>query len=223
MSGMDPEIKRTPIRTQYMRRDCTYNPEYLEAERAFARFTPLIESIVRRLRSLCSITASYDIEDLRSIIHTEFLRLHEKYDPSYGVDFPGYIKLNLERRARYYVVRSQKHRGHEVLALESDMYDDDPIEAIPDETAQQDLGRVERIASVPIESIEDETVRDIIYRVLINKEDIHSLARRYNVSPRSMALKIDAAGQYVRQIMQKDGAHEEIKEKGKREAEAGTD
>lgn len=34
-------------------------------------------------------------QDMRSEIQMEFLRLHSGYDPARGVDFPGYISMNL--------------------------------------------------------------------------------------------------------------------------------
>lgn len=199
-TGQEPV--RKSLHTAYMRRDA-HNPEYLDAEHALARFTPLIDSIMRQLRSWYSrYDTRQDDEDLRSFIQTEFLRLHDRYDPSYGVDFPGYIKMNLERRVRYYVGRSQKRIGNEVLAFASDITGN-YIESIPDEKAEREIGRIDCILSIPVEQIDDEVYRGIIEKIIAGV-DLYSLAAMYGVSPRSMAAKIDAAGKYARSVMQRE-------------------
>lgn len=198
----DRAKRRKAVQTPYMRRDSLYNPEYLDAERVLVRFAPLVESIVRKYRPWYGrYNTEQDAEDLRGDVQAEFLRLREKYDPSFGVDFPGYIKMNLERRIRYFIMRRQKHFGPEVLAFASDVTGN-YMEAIPDDKAEEDISRVERVLSIPVEKFEDETYRDIIRSVLSDGEDVHSLAKRYNVTPRSMMAKIEAAGKYAREIME---------------------
>lgn len=198
----EPAVKRKPVQTSYMRRDSEHNPEYLDAERALVRFSPLIENLMRKLRPWHSrYGSSQDMEDLRSIIQTEFLWLHYKYDPAYGVDFPGYIKMNLERRVRYCISRDHKKLGNEVLAFASDVTGN-YMESLPDEKAEQEMNRVDFLASIPIEALEDAAHREIIRQVVEEKADIYTLAHRYNISPRSMAARIEAAGRYARSVMQ---------------------
>lgn len=204
------DVQRKPLQTPYMRRDSIYNPEYLDAERALTRFTPLIESLLRKMRPWYGrYDNEQDIEDLRSNIQMEFLRLHERYNPAYGVDFPGYIKMNLERRVRYFVTRSQRRYGQELLTFASDNANTSFAESVPDEKAEKDLERIDRVESVPVEDLDDAVYRDIIRQILVEGTDIYTLAARYNVSARSMASRIDAAGRYARGIMEKQNAEKE--------------
>lgn len=193
---------RRPIQTPYMRRDSVYNPEFLDTQRLLDRFAPLIESVIRQLRPwYIKYSSKQDAEDLRSIVQLEFLQLHENYNPSYGVDFPGYIKMYLRGRVNYCVARHSKRTSREVLGFSSGGTDRSIAEMIPDEKAAGALESVDRSASVPLGLIDNEMYRDIIRMVLEEGADTHTLAKKYNMSPRAMAQTIEAAGDYARQIM----------------------
>lgn len=213
----EADALRQPVHTPYIRRDSTHNPEYLDPERLLARFAPLIQSVQRQMQPCFGRYQNVqDAEDLRALIELEFLRLHERYDPSYGVDFPGYIKLYLERRVYYYVSRRNRSDDKEVLTFGSNVTNN-YMESMPDHTAESDLQRVERIVSVPRDGFEDEFVRDIIEQILDHGADLDELADRYGITPRSMSMKIDAVGRYVRTRMME-------REDGKKEGtDAGTD
>lgn len=69
----------------------------------YTKFTPLRKSVARKLAS--SVPSYVDQEDLVSYINEQFVKLVREYDPTSGVDFPGYISKMLMTRAKYLFVR----------------------------------------------------------------------------------------------------------------------
>lgn len=211
------EIVRQPLQTPYMRRDSEHNPEFLDPERALARFAPLIDSIVRQLKTWRSNNGSVcDPEDLRSLAQLEFLHLHSRYDPAYGVDFPGYIKFNLRRRVIYAIDRMQRRTGREMLAFSPDGHRN-VLELTADNNAEDEMDRVEWVASVPFDAIEDADCRRIVSEVLVEGKDISAMARERGITVRSMAAKIDAAGRAVRFFVQQRSGKEQPEEDAEEE------
>lgn len=208
---------RKPIRARYLRRNADSNAEFLDAERMLERFTPLIENIVQQNRTwYMHHVTEYDIEDLRSIVQTEFLLLLERYDPSRNVDFQGYIKMFLERRVRGHIGAMRNRSSHELLTYTGNDGTCRPLEMVVDEHAERDMERVEYATSIPMNEIEDPSYRDIIQCILEENADVHTLADRYGVSPKAMLIRIEAVGRHVHQIMEsaEHGQKEEGTERG---------
>lgn len=178
------EIKRVPIRIPHNRRN-TFNPEFLDKEFLLEKFTPLIQSLHRYFCSYAGILDQPDdISDLYSQIQLEFLRLVQRYDPKRGVDFPGYVQLNLRYRVYYYVNKLQNRQNREHLLFRSDHSDNpldiddvgDTIWDKPDESVEQEIYRMEAIASIPWEDIHDELDRQLIREILVEHKTLHEIA-----------------------------------------------
>ena len=182
-------FNRVPITIEHNRRS-EYNPEFLDLNSLLNKFSPLFKSICRYFCSYAGILDKpYDIEDLYSQIQLEFLKLVKRYDPRRGVDFPGYIKLNLQNRIYYWVTRLQKLQNTERLLFwsedddeESDMdidlyYMNQQYYNLADPTNEQEQFRIEALMSLPWEKITDESDREMIIDIL-NHMSLEDIARK---------------------------------------------
>lgn len=100
-----------------------YTPENSEYEftrdvdRLWVQFEPLRKSVYRKLAP--SVPSIADREDLISFINEQFVKLVKEYDPTSGVDFPGYISKMLLVRSKGLYVRPV-NREHEREAQTTD-------------------------------------------------------------------------------------------------------
>ena len=100
-----------------------YTPENSEYEftrdvdRLWVQFEPLRRSVYRKLSP--SVPSVADREDLISFINEQFVKLVKEYDPTSGVDFPGYISKMLLIRSKGLYVRPV-NREHEREAQTTD-------------------------------------------------------------------------------------------------------
>lgn len=118
---MNNEIVRKPIAINFLRRS-EYNPELLDIDTLLVKYTPLFKSICNHFCSYVGILDNpLDIEDLYNQIQLEFVKLVKRYDPRRGVDFPGYVKFNLQNRVYYWVIKLQKLHSVEKLTFNTDM------------------------------------------------------------------------------------------------------
>ena len=182
-------IVRTPIIIEYNRRN-EYNPEFLDLDFLISKYTPLFKSICRYFCSYAGILDKpNDIEDLYSQIQLEFLKLVKRYDPRRGVDFPGYIKLNLQNRVYYWVTRLQKLQTTERLLFwseenneESDMeidlyYMNKQYYNLTDPSNEQEKFKIESLMSIPWEELKDESDREMVIDIL-NHMSLEDIARK---------------------------------------------
>lgn len=88
-----------------------------DVDALFVKFAPLRKSIQHKLTM--SVPSEADREDLISFINEQFVKLVKEYDPSSGVDFPGYITKMLTMRTKYLYVRPV-NREHEREAQTTD-------------------------------------------------------------------------------------------------------
>ena len=186
-SKVDKPI-RQPITSTYYRRNADFNPEFLDKEALLKKYDPLIRSIHKYFCSYAGILDQQsDVIDLLSQIHLEFLNLAQKYDPKRGVDFPGYIKLNLRHRIYYYVTKLQKQQTHECLFRQygEDATTDDLVYDKPDESAENAFIRIEAINSIPWEYL-SETQCMIVKEVLQNHRPLEQIARIHGISIKNL-------------------------------------
>lgn len=193
------EVKRVPIRIPHNRRS-VFNPEFLDKEALLEKFTPLIQSLHRYFCSYAGILDQpADIDDLYSQIQFEFLKLVQKYDPKRGVDFPGYIQFNLRYRVYYYVIKLQNRQNRECLLLRQD-HSDNPIDIDdvgdsiwdkPDESAEYEIFRTEAMASIPWESIPEESDRQLIHEILVEHKTLNEIAIDRHVMVRDVQQQFD--------------------------------
>lgn len=178
---------RKPIHIMHNRRNARFNPEFLDCSTLLYKFTPLIQSLHKYFCSYCGILDQpSDCEDLYAQIQYEFLRLCHKYDPKRGVDFTGYIKFNLKNRVYYYVCKIQKYQTTEHLTKLVDENDSgesyySQLQHIEDTAAASELEQVDLLSSIPWNVIPNELDRDIIYRVLVNHDNLEHIAKVRNL------------------------------------------
>ena len=157
-------------------------------EHLIAKFTPLFKSISRYFCSYDGILDQpFDTEDLYSQIQLEFIKLVRHYDPHRGVDLPGYIKLNLQNRVYYWVIKHQRLKGTEKLMTISEEDEDLDLGADLDYIAQyhdiidtsidKEKYRIEALMSLPWDKLEDESDRDMVIDIL-NHVSLEEIARK---------------------------------------------
>lgn len=179
------EIKRVPIQIPHNRRS-KFNPEFLDKDFLLEKFTPLIQSLHRYFCSYAGILDQpADVADLYSQIQLEFLKLVKKYDPTRGVDFPGYIHFNLRNRVYYYVTKLQNRQNKELLLIKQED-SNEPIDMNdlwekPDESVTQEVFRIEALASLPWDKITDESDRDLIREILVEHKTLYEISRSRRV------------------------------------------
>ena len=182
-------VVRTPITIEYNRRN-EYNPEFLDADALVVKYTPLFKSICRYFCSYAGILDKpYDTEDLYNQIQLEFIKLVRRYDPRRGVDFPGYIKLNLQNRVYYWVTKLQKLQNTEKLLFwsendneESDVdidlhYMNQQYYNLEDTNDEKEQFRIEALMSIPWEEITDVSDREMVEDIL-NHLTLEDIARK---------------------------------------------
>lgn len=90
-----------------------------EVEQLYKQYSKLRHKIVRDEMSRFTYRDSetgrvvYDkaqVDDLKSYVDYQFVKLTKEYNPNSGVDFPGYIKSKLKlRTAHSYIKRKYDH------------------------------------------------------------------------------------------------------------------
>lgn len=182
------KVDRVPIVISYNRRN-QYNPEFLNIDFLIQKYTPLLKSLHRYFCSYSGILDQpSDIDDLYKQIEFEFIRLAKRYDPRRGVDFSGYIKLNLRHRIFYYVIKNQSQQKSELLLLQDtdsseSIEIDSLVNELYDESTEQATLRFEAINSIPWDEITSDLDKFIIMEIL-NHKSLEEIAKekRMNIS-----------------------------------------
>lgn len=182
------KVNRVPIVSSYNRRN-QYNPEFLNIDFLIQKYAPLLKSLHRYFCSYSGILDQpSDIDDLYKQIEFEFIRLAKRYDPRRGVDFSGYIKLNLRHRIFYYVIKNQSQQKSELLLLQDadsseSIEIDSLVNELYDESTEQATLRFEAINSIPWDEITSDLDKFIIMEIL-NHKSLEEIAKekRMNIS-----------------------------------------
>lgn len=189
-----PIIVRKPIITSYGRRNSDYNPEFLDKVTLLRKYTPLMQSIHKYFCSYVGILDQQaDVDDLMSYIQLEFLNLAQKFDPKRGVDFPGYIKLNLRHKIYHYVTKSQKTQSYEQLIRQyGDEYPNSDVVPFdrPDESIQDDFDTVETLASIPWNQLEW-IQRVIVLELLEQHKSLEQISEDYDIPLKDIKIRFD--------------------------------
>lgn len=193
-------IVRKPIIIDFLRRS-EYNPEFLDVDFLLEKYVPLFKSICRHFCSYAGILDnSDDIEDLYNQIQLEFVKLVRRYDPRRGVDFPGYIKFNLQNRVYYWVTRLQKVQNTEKLVLSDDEDEDIELDIVDlnhiksyynevDSSSDQEKFRIEAIMCIPWEKL-NEVDKDMVIDVL-NHFSLEDIARKRHTTIQAVRADFD--------------------------------
>lgn len=84
----------------------------------FAQYKPLRLRVYGQLNH--NMAKAVDQEDLTSFINEHFVRLVKEYDPSSGVDLPGYISIMLPMRSKHSFLDSVKKQAEKEGTTEGD-------------------------------------------------------------------------------------------------------
>lgn len=186
-------IIRQSIIDPYYKRNSDYNPEFLDKETLLVKFDPLIRSIHKYFCSYAGILDQQsDVQDLYHQIQLEFLNLAQRYDPKRGVDFPGYIKLNLRHRIYYYVTKIQKQNTYEYLSKPFGCDGGDYVWQAdkPDKGVDEEFNRVEVLNSIPWDML-TEIQRTLVVEVLYNHMALDQVAKAYGMPVKSVKDQFD--------------------------------
>jgi hypothetical protein len=178
---------------------------YLDIDALMEKYAPLKKSIFRlfsRYNNLWVSTDEYD--DLHQQIDLEFVRLCREYDPTVGVDFPGYIKSHLQQRVYHYITKLQNSRKREgvVFSVDNDGEQEDSIDfnnistQMVDEKSDKDFRRVEALANFHIEEV-PEIYHSVIKGVLYEHKSLDDIAKKEGVTLIAMQLRFTAACDYL--------------------------
>ncbi len=213
MENSKPDIIRKPILTTSCRRNARNHPEFLDTESLLERFEPLLRSVHKKFCSYDGVfNNSDDISDLWNHIVYEFLRLRTTYDPKRGVDFPGYIKIHLQQRVYHYVMKTQKvgQKEQSISSLGDGSEDSWSMELentleLVDENSEEEMERVERVASVPWKDIKDPEKARFIHAVLIQRKDTVTIAKEWQVSQKYVKQLLEDCCELLKQIHENGG------------------
>lgn len=195
------EINRTPIVISYNRRN-HYNPEFLNMDFLLQKYAPLLKSLHRYFCSYSGILDQpVDVDDLYKQIEFEFIKLAKKYDPRRGVDFSGYIKLNLRHRVFYYVIKNQSQQKTELLLLQAADSDDaiemdSLVDNLYDESTENAMRRIEAVNSIPWDKITSDLDKSMILDIL-NHKSLEDIAKEKRMSLVNVKQRFDRLCEFL--------------------------
>ena len=193
-------------------------PMYLNKEALLEQFTPLIRSIYKLFSSYNGIfVQNADYEDLYAQICFEFIRLCDEYDPTRGVDFPGYIKFHLQNRVYHFVTKEQRRNNREQPVRVNRYSDDDESmlnmenyeELIDVETIRQ-FEKVEALSSLNWDAVVGKKHRALIEGVLYRGKTLEELAEEEGVTMKVMRLRLHFACKRLSDYAEEQKAYEEF-------------
>lgn len=173
--------------------------DYLSIDVLLERFDPLMRSIHRLFTSYNGVyDQEADCQDLWSQIQYEFIRLYHSFDPTRGVDFPGYIKFHLQNRIYHYVMKEQKKCFAEAPATAYGEDGEDKMnmenqEDLIDLEAVRSLERVEALASLDWSTVIGQKNRELMENILFKGKTLEELAYDEGVTLKVMRLRLHFA------------------------------
>jgi len=175
---------------------------YLDIDALFEQYKPLMGSIYKRFSRYNGVFNNQaDYEDLRSQIEFEFIKLCNEFDPTRGVDFPGFIKFHLQQRVYHHITKVQKLQSKESAScsrvFDSDgdssaMEFDNTLDLI-DEDSIKSLERVEAMASLDWRAIVGKKHKYLIESVLYEGKTIEEIAFQEGVVVKVIQLRLHFA------------------------------
>lgn len=179
----------------------TSSYEYLNTSKLLDKYNPLISSIYRLFSSYNGIFDQYcDCQDLRAQIEYEFVRLCNEYDPTRGVDFPGYIKMHLQNRVYHFVTKEQRKNSKEqparIMAMGEDdesMIDNENTIRMIDPHSDYEYEKAEARASLNWDAIIGVKHRKLVEDVLFRGKTLEELAEEEGVAIKVLRLRLHFA------------------------------
>lgn len=177
---------------------------YLDIDELMQKYAPLRKSIFRLFSRYNNLWTSADeYEDLHQQIDYEFIRLCREYDPTVGVDFPGYIKSHLQQRVYHYITKIQNNKRREgvVFAVDNDGEPGESIDIenmsskIVDEKSDNEFRKMEMMASLNVDDVPDK-YKSLVNGLLFEHKSLEDIASEEGVSVRTLQLRLNAACDY---------------------------
>lgn len=182
--------------------------DYLDADKLFEQYKPLMGSIYARFSKYNGrlFTCQADYEDLKSQIELEFVRLCSEFDPTRGVDFPGYVKIHLQQRVFHYITKTQRRVNAESTSSgrtfdDSDnvLTDFDNTTELIDEDSIREFERVEALASLDWRAIVGKKHKRLIEDILFDHRTIEEIAEKEGVAVKVVRLRLHFACERLKQ------------------------
>lgn len=149
----------------------------------YVKYANLRKSLYRRLAK--SVPSDADRDDLISYINETFVKLVKEYDPTSGVDFPGYIYKMLPMRTKALYVRPT-NREHERQVATEDEELLGKLDTAEDDVLVEDLEHLISYVSTQVHlTEEDKYIMTLIAdglsdtkigRILVEQNDDYDLA-----------------------------------------------
>lgn len=171
---------------------------YLDINKLIEDYSPLMKSIYKKFAKFNNLYHSYDdYEDLEAQIQFEFVKLCKEYNPTRGVDFPGFIKFHLQQRVYHHVTRLQRTRQKETVAYGRE-YDGEMEESVnfdnllelADEDADKEFEKVEAIASLDWTALQSKKHKWLVEAILLEQKSLEEIAKEEGVSLKVIRLRL---------------------------------
>lgn len=174
--------------------------DYLDIDKLVHSYTPLIRSIYKKFSTFNNLYyTKEDYEDLESQVSYEFIRLCSEYNPTRGVDFPGFIKFHLQQRVYHYITKLQRSRQKETVVYhreyngdEDDSIDLSNSESVSDEDSVREFERIEALASLNWDCLNSEKHKSLVKSVLCDGKTIEEIAKEEGSASKAVRLRLYA-------------------------------
>ena len=162
-----------------------YKNNYLNIDELLVQYRPIMASIYKKFSKFNNLFyCQQDYDDLKSQIEFEFIRLCTEYNPTRGVDFPGYIKMHLQQRVYHYVTKHQKCVRRELTMPEKgENYEQEEVLSAVDLTNVQDYSverqfeKVIALHSINWDNIKGEKHRKLIHDIIKEGRTVEEIAQ----------------------------------------------
>lgn len=172
--------------------------DYLNIENLLIKYEPLLKSIYKHFASYNNLFFSQDdYNDLQSQINLEFVKLCREYNPTKGVDFPGYLKIHLQQRVYHYITKIQKTKQRE-KAVETKTYSGDDedsfdLSEIADITSEYEFDKIEALDALDLSIFTDKRHKFLIEAVIFEEKSLEEIAAEEGVQLREIKSRFTAA------------------------------
>lgn len=172
--------------------------DYLNIENLLIKYEPLLKSIYKHFASYNNLFFSQDdYNDLQSQINLEFVKLCREYNPTKGVDFPGYLKIHLQQRVYHYITKIQKTKQRE-KAVETKTYSGDDedsfdLSEVADITSEYEFDKIEALDALDLSIFTDKRHKFLIEAVIFEEKSLEEIAAEEGVPLREIKSRFTAA------------------------------
>lgn len=172
--------------------------DYLNIDNLLVRYDPLLKSIYKHFASYNNLFFSQDdYDDLQAQINLEFVRLCKEYNPTKGVDFPGYLKIHLQQRVYHYITKTQKTRQREKI-VETKVYNGDEEESfnlyeIADLMSEYEFDKVLALQALDLSVFADKKHKFLVEAIIFEEKTLEEVAAEEDVSVREIQSRFNTA------------------------------